>query len=383
MRFGKFLGLLLLVFVAPLSARATICLNMIVKNEAHCIERCLKSVRPFVDSWVIVDTGSTDGTQQLVRSTFTDLPGELHERPWKDFAHNRNEALALAKGKADYILIIDADDYLTYPEGYQLPELVADQYLLEIVHGGLKYNRPQLIRNCHDWKWHGVLHEYLAADTAKTCQLLTGLTMQFGGDGARSCDPDKRKKDIAVLLKGLEEEPTNSRYVFYLAQTYKEANEPELALEWYRKRVAMGGAPQEVWISLLQIGRMEEKLGRPCVASYWDAYQYLPSRAEPLFYIASWYSQHEKQPAQSYLLTKAALALGQPDDIQFAEQWIYDWGLQLEYSIGAYYSGYFEEAYQSSIKLLGRTDLPERVRQSVQTNLTWILPAMNACKELR
>ena len=73
----------------------TICLNMIVKNEAHVIRRCLDSVRPFIDCWVIVDTGSTDGTQELIREVMRDIPGELRERPWKNFAHNRNEALSL------------------------------------------------------------------------------------------------------------------------------------------------------------------------------------------------------------------------------------------------------------------------------------------------
>ena len=65
-------------------SRPTICLNMIVKNEAHVIRRCLDSVRPIVDSWVIVDTGSSDGTQEIVRNWFADIPGELHERPWRD-----------------------------------------------------------------------------------------------------------------------------------------------------------------------------------------------------------------------------------------------------------------------------------------------------------
>ncbi|EHP44847.1 family 2 glycosyl transferase, partial [Cupriavidus basilensis OR16] len=94
-----------------------ICLNMIVKNEAPVIARCLASVKPWIDRWVIVDTGSTDGTQALVREVMGKLPGTLHERPWIDFAHNRNEALALARacseGHAradDYVLFIDADE---------------------------------------------------------------------------------------------------------------------------------------------------------------------------------------------------------------------------------------------------------------------------------
>jgi glycosyltransferase involved in cell wall biosynthesis len=82
-------------------SKATICLNMIVKDEAPVIRRCLATVRPFIDFWVIVDTGSRDGTQAIISEFLQDLPGELIERPWVDFAHNRSEALAAARDKAD------------------------------------------------------------------------------------------------------------------------------------------------------------------------------------------------------------------------------------------------------------------------------------------
>jgi hypothetical protein len=77
------------------SRRQKICLSMIVKDEAPVIARCLASVRPIIDYWIIVDTGSTDGTPAIVRKVLGDLPGELYERPWLDFVHNRSEALFL------------------------------------------------------------------------------------------------------------------------------------------------------------------------------------------------------------------------------------------------------------------------------------------------
>ena len=92
-----------------------ICLSMIVKNESPVIHRCLASVRPWIDHWVIVDTGSSDGTQDQVRAALAGVPGSLHERPWQDFAHNRNEALDLARAQADYVLFIDADEQLVMP----------------------------------------------------------------------------------------------------------------------------------------------------------------------------------------------------------------------------------------------------------------------------
>ena len=54
------------------STKPTICLSMIVKDEAPVIERCLRSVKPWIDHWVIVDTGSSDGTQAMIRKFMAD-----------------------------------------------------------------------------------------------------------------------------------------------------------------------------------------------------------------------------------------------------------------------------------------------------------------------
>ena len=90
----------------------SLCLVMIVKDEEDTIRRCLTAVAPYIKYWVIVDTGSSDNTIQVINETMQELniPGELHERPWVNFEVNRTESLNLAKGKCDYRWIIDADD---------------------------------------------------------------------------------------------------------------------------------------------------------------------------------------------------------------------------------------------------------------------------------
>jgi glycosyltransferase involved in cell wall biosynthesis len=95
---------------------------MIVRNEAHIVHEVLDCVAPHIDSWVIVDTGSTDGTQDVIRAHMQQLgiPGELHERPWRNFGDNRSEALELARGHADYIWVIDADDLVVGAPDFSL-----------------------------------------------------------------------------------------------------------------------------------------------------------------------------------------------------------------------------------------------------------------------
>jgi glycosyltransferase involved in cell wall biosynthesis len=371
----RFLSLLILALSLVSSAWAeTICLNMIVKNEKDVICRCLASVKPLIDTWVIVDTGSTDGTQQVIRDFMQDVPGELHERPWKNFAHNRNEALDLARNKADYILIIDADDDLVYSPTFKLPKLALDTYHIKISHGGMVYSRPQLIKASLPWKWVGVLHEYLDCPNQQNVALLEGVTMRYGGDGARSRDPAKFRKDAEVLEAALKEEPYNSRYMFYLAQSYRDGGVYDKALEWYQKRVLMGGWDQEVFYSMMQVARLQQALKMDAgtwVDSYYQAYLYRPSRIEPLYDLV----RHHRLKGDyfaGYLLAKQGLTTSVPSDVLFVEKWIYDWGLLLEYSICAAWIGQYQEAQAASHLIIANRSIPDNVRECVQGNMQWV-----------
>jgi glycosyltransferase involved in cell wall biosynthesis len=349
---------------------------MIVKNETKVICRCLESVKPLIDYWVIVDTGSTDGTQDLIKSYMKDIPGELYERPWVNFAHNRNEALQLAKNKANYLLFIDADDKLEIAKDFVRPKLDKDAYRLKIQYSGSAYYRPQIIHTRLNWKWAGVLHEALVCDEEGTIDNLDGVTMLIVGGGDRSTDPKKFEKDALVLEKALEEDPTSARNVFYLAQSYRDAQKPQLAIKNYERRVAMGGWEEEVFWSLYRIAELQESLNMPeetLSKSYSKAYRFRPTRAEPLYRLSSYYRQNENY-LLGYLLSQFALKIKYPEDNLFVEYWIYDYGILLEYSICAYWIGLYKEAFESCNQLLSQKTLPENIRECVEKNLTFILP---------
>ncbi|WP_327424095.1 glycosyltransferase [Streptomyces sp. NBC_01527] len=135
--------------------KPSICLCMIVKNEAHVIGRCLASVRDLIDTWVISDTGSSDGTQQLIRAALDGIPGELHEEPWVDFGRNRTLNIRHAHAKADYLLLLDAD--LVIRRQGPLPRLTADSYLLRH-EGATECRVRRLVRGDIAWRYEGVTH---------------------------------------------------------------------------------------------------------------------------------------------------------------------------------------------------------------------------------
>ena len=351
----------------------TVCLNMIVKNESSVITRCLSSMLPIIDYWVIVDTGSTDGTQEIIQDFMREhaVPGELHERPWVNFGYNRNEALKLAKGTADYICFIDADDYLVYEPNFKLPFLDKDYYLIKNSTTKVKYCRVFLIRDSLDWFWQGVLHEVLIRPKSYTNETLENLSNVRTADGARSKDPEKYLKDAQILEAALKEEPQNKRYVFYLAQSYRDAKEYTLALKNYEKRAEMGGWEEEVFYALYQIAAMQEKLKMSIevvINSYLRAHEYRKSRIEPLYHL-SYLHRANKDYELAYQTAKTAQNLPPSTDRLFNQSWMTDYGIPLELSINACWIGKYEECQQISSDLLKRDDLPAHIRTCIEDNI--------------
>ncbi|MGL4818791.1 MAG: tetratricopeptide repeat-containing glycosyltransferase family 2 protein, partial [Bacilli bacterium] len=148
---------------------ATISLCMIVKNEELVLERCLSSVRDIVDEIIVVDTGSTDKTKEIA-ATFAD---RLLDFEWvDDFAAARN--FAFRQAKSDWILWLDADDYLRAEEREQwltLKGILNDHidavrlpYVLSTdAEGNTLYSivRNRLVRRARGFQWIGVVHEFL------------------------------------------------------------------------------------------------------------------------------------------------------------------------------------------------------------------------------
>ncbi len=191
-----------------------ICLNMIVRNEAHIVLEVLDAVAPYITSWVIVDTGSEDGTQDVIRSHMAALgiPGELTERPWRNFGDNRSEALSLARGHGDYIWAMDADDKIVGTPDFS--RLSADAYEMRFKIGDLTYWRPQLFRDGVRWRYEGVIHERAVCDDPVVVQRLQGeYHIQTRHLGGRNLDEQKLSRDRDLLLAEVERNPDDASQI--------------------------------------------------------------------------------------------------------------------------------------------------------------------------
>lgn len=349
---------------------------MIVKNEREVIARSLETAKPLIDYWVIFDTGSTDGTQEIIKECLKNIPGELHESKWVNFAHNRNEALAVARQKGDYVFWMDADELLFYSPDFKLPFLDKDYYFIKMRQlEAADVQRLCLLSSRLDWKWEGVLHEVLNCPEAKRGGFLNGVINVCNDEsmvGARSKIPSKEKylQDAELLEEGLRQEPNNTRYAYYLAQSYLVGEKLELARKNFERRISMqGGDEQESYLAMYYLAVTLEKMGdlSEALKTYLKAHAFRPKRAEPLFRAALIYRQ-EDNLLFSYLLLKYALTLPKPMTEVCWDYLVYDYRISLEFAYCALLLGKYEEAFQAYSELLEKTNLPPEIRQIVVKN---------------
>jgi FkbM family methyltransferase len=290
----------------------TLCLNMIVKDEAHIIENTFAKLldKVKIDYWVISDTGSTDNTKEIIIDFFKQrgIPGELYDDAWENFGHNRTTALRHAYNKSDYLLIFDADDEIC--GDFQLPNFDLmnknnnnkDAYSFRFGDSnGIQYIRTQLINNRKKWKYVGVLHEYITCcEHASEPTIIQGNYYTISGrTSQRNKDTNKYLKDAYILEKAYEEAFQNkdeiyNRYGFYCANSYYDAQQYDEALKWYKITLENKNWAQEKYVSCQRIYNIYT-IRREIETGFFylvKAFSYDTQRVECLYELVVYYCKH-------------------------------------------------------------------------------------------
>ena len=334
----------------------TLCLNMIVKNESKIIERLLTSVAPWIDSYCICDTGSTDNTIEIIHAFFdkVNIPGKIVQEPFRNFGYNRSFALKeceTIEKDADYILLLDADMVFQVA-----PEITKEQLCRSLTKAesfcifqgteSFIYKNIRIVKNRSNMSYIGVTHEYVNTPNGKPSGLIDKKEVFIKDIGDGGSKQDKFLRDIRLLTQGIIDEPEHIiRYTFYLANSYRDSGQPELAIETYKKRVVLGGWFEEVWQSHYNIGNLYFKTGDHANAIFhWlEAYQVYPLRIENLYQIINFYRlQCKYHLAYSfYNIAKRQLLdlqeKGSTPDYLFVQKDLYDYKVDYEMSIIGYY----------------------------------------------
>lgn len=388
---------------APCPPR-TVCWNAIVRNEEKAIERCMRSLVEHIDYWVVVDTGSTDRTPSLITDFFRrrNVPGELHRQDWVDFAHNRTQALRLAEGKCDYLLLLDADMVLKVSQPDWKCRLTRDAYLIRQVMPHLEQYLPRLINakltGPKRWRYRGATHEFLGSEELGAGQFTAfeAISIQDFDDGGHKAD--KFRRDAALLeqqlaeLDELEDSSWQSltpgqrelfrdravllpRTLFYLGQSYQNGRlDAERAIHFYRRRTAAGGWQEEIAYSWLQIGILLQALGRPWAESleaFMHAIEASPQRAEALMHLARHYNASGSYALGKLFGEAAVKRCAPPATCLFVDTAVHRWAARDEYAVSLYWTGDPIEAARVWRALLADEHVPSSQHARIEENLRY------------
>jgi hypothetical protein len=346
---------------------------MIVKNESAIIERCLRAASGHFDSWVIVDTGSDDGTCERIETILAGVPGQLEHRPWVDFGHNRTELMDLAyEESADWLLLLDADIVLEVDGDLHdlLPkEGTVDAWLVDVVGASEEYAMPYIVSGHRHWHYVGATHEYIDTEDRVVRARLNGVRFRHHQDGGTR--PEKFERDRRLLEGQLLAKGPDARTVFYLAQTCRDLGDIDSAIEHYGQRATMGGWDEEAFYARYQQGVLEMRRSWDAgVSTLLDAWSMRPTRAEPLYHLATGYRERGGWPT-AYLFAARGSTIPVPDDILFVDVPLYRWGLRFERSVAAWYVGNHEEAVEITEALLNDPELPDLWCGFAKSNLAF------------
>ncbi len=174
-------------------------------------------------------------------------------------------------------------------------------------------------------------------------------------------------------------DPTDSRTVYYLAQSYRDAGKREKAADLYRMRTAMGGDEEEVWRSHLERARM---LAIECESDFVQqellAYSLRPYRAEPLQDLSRYFVQNGK-PDVALLFAEKGLTIPKPErELHVVEESVYDYELREDYYVAAFYSQDHRMRGRDVCDSLALDcTVPVSVRHHARDNYYWYVDAVD------
>lgn len=359
-------------------------LTMIVKNEARIIERCLRSVRPHVDGFHIVDTGSTDDTKERIRAFFANegLPGEVSDLEWTGFGTAKTKAIERAREQgAKHALMVDADEVLTITDTKTFKGFPLGPKALDVHVGhpdGILTPQSRILNLAHPWRYECVLHEYATDGVpAAPNPMLEGVCLVTNWDSARAVDPRKYEKDALLLEAELEKEPNGPhavRYAFYLAQSWRDAGQTEKALAAYLRRTAMGGWVEELFVAWFEAGRAARSLKDldKAIEYYQRAFEVFPDRGgEALTQVAN-ILREQRRFALACVFAERASRIPFPAHCRlFVDRSAYEWRALDEFAVSADHCGRKPESARASKELLEKRKLPDHERARVIENLAW------------
>lgn len=201
-------------------------LVMIVKNSGSDLAPMLRSVKPFVDSWTILDTGSSDNTTKVIEDEMKGVSGTLHQEPFVDFSTSRNRALELAGDKCIWTIMLDDTYHLT--NGLSLRrELKRLKKKIQVVGGNILiltgqtlYPSTRVLRTAGKVRYKHKIHEVPDCPQGKKFAGLNTCTiMDKESNYMKQRSKARIVKDVPLLEEELVQYPGDRRILLHMGKT--------------------------------------------------------------------------------------------------------------------------------------------------------------------
>jgi glycosyltransferase involved in cell wall biosynthesis len=360
-------------------------LNFICKDEAHVIGKMLESCKTITDLIVVNDTGSTDGTQDIIRKFGEDnnIPTYVFERPFDDFEKSRNHAIQKLKDVVAELgwdankvhgYWFDCDETLVIDSKFNKDQFVNDLYMINTFIGQMKYTRNTFFRVSKPFKWYGPIHEFIVCDDQNiTSGLAENIHVDVKMTGAswQGDIPTKYKNHAFVLEKYIDANRQDPRWIFYTAQSYhdsasmpdnREENEERLrrAMKYYKERVnRTDGYAEEIYYSQFRIGTIMRAMEESWNLTHQEllkAYNMDPLRGESIKIIIDYYLQMNEWN-MAYLYSKFGKVNFHgknpyPNRLLFVDEALYIWKFAEAHAAACFYTGRMDEAKASFTEIM-------------------------------
>jgi glycosyltransferase involved in cell wall biosynthesis len=360
-------------------------LTQIMKNEAHVAHRMLNSIKSIIDGIVVVDTGSTDDSINIVRKWGEDNGVETHviERPFDNFENSRNESFKKAReiflgrndGHTYYNFWLDFDEQIEIDANFNKQKIDKDLYMFNTYIGAMKYTRNELCRLDKAFRFYGPVHEFIVCDDKNiTSGLMEGLTVRVKMDGGswQSNIPAKYLSHAHVLEKYINDtNRQDPRWVFYTAQSWhdsacvpdnKDENDERLrrSMKFYKERVSVpNGYPEEIFYAQYRIGTIMRAMEEPwnlALNELLKAYSFDPLRGEPIKAIIDYYlavgEWHNAYLFSSFGKKNFHNKNPYPTRLLFVDETLYVWKFLECHAAACFYTGRRDEAKQTYLEMV-------------------------------
>lgn len=363
-------------------------LNFICKDESPVIENMLESAKDIVDLIVVNDTGSTDGTQQIIKNFGEKygIPTYVFERPFDDFENSRNHAMqklrdvvAELNWNADQVhgFWFDCDETLVIDSKFNKSQFTKDLYMINTYIGQMKYTRNTFFKVSKPFRWYGPVHEFIVCDNQNITSGLAEnihVDVKMTGNSWLGDIAEKYASHAYKLEAYINKNRQDPRWIFYTAQSWhdaasikdnKEENEERLrrSMKYYRERVSRtDGYAEEIYYAQYRVGTIMRILEEPWHLTHMEllkAYQIDPLRGESIKVIIDHYLQMGDWN-MAYLYSKFAKTTFHgknpyPTRLLFVDEATYIWKFAEAHAAAAFYTGRMDEAKQTYQEIVNIT----------------------------